>query len=1330
MAALLLRLLLPHIFSALVTGAAPLLQLTSLGGTLTTAQRSQLKAAAARIIAGGANRWPSYMQPGTLANYYTPDDHSDPRRHYGSQYVRDFTYSFTMAADVVNGSDIANILEYLMSGQDPATGEMPEGGVPPATPMQNCWDNGPFLAKAVASYALLYEDFEYLCGVHRRDNATRVSKLLRGLEFLEVPLRTGAPHLVTSPGTHCMYGFTDGEHKMGHVLYDSLLLIEGAQLMADALLRAAAEKVGGCEGAKRLEEPFLALAAAVNDTLSSARSPLEDRIFGSGLMLATDAFGHNSQPDVWGSGLAVQIGAGTAAQRMRMQAALAANASRIFRWGQARHLIWPMCWQSATPYPGFMNQNECTETGGAPGSIEYSWCSGQPCGFYQNGGYWSTPLGWLLPAVARANFSLAAALLQDALNDSLVNGFNEAVNHDAHYNPPQKFPPQTYQGVHGYLASVASIYGAVWTVRRGAAPSPPLPAPAPLPPPPPAATCVKCQKGCAAPPPLPQGASACSNLTGHWTGSWTGSYVYSVLESASHEVVFCSNLKQDCWSTATGQRRWDGTLHLTFHRCKPFADVVNKSFEIDADCKTMTSQDGKYTRLKTDDTVYSLPALQSYTVVISTAASPADHFAANELAGLLGNITNAHVPLPVTTTAAAADAGNRLFVGYLASVTAGVTAAKMSRLREEGFIITAVGLPAHCVAFAGGRGNWTRGVTFAVYHFLELLGYRTLAWDATLLPPGSPHLVQLQLPPMAKLEVKALGAPSGFMWREIDDWPVYNSAVFGRRLRLNGGNGYFDCVYDVPGTCPGGFQAQFDLLKWAEPPGMCHTAYPLVCSNATHGNARGTCPRFDAPPQDFFKSKNHWFWPHNCSDPSQCRDSSNMPVQFANSSYGQLCWHNEDLILYLIEQARDMLTAVEAQPGPPPRFFSVTQNDNIKMCQDPEELFIVDENGGAVVAPMLAATNRIAIALADEFPDVLFDTFAYVNTLQAPTKIRPADNVVIRVCTAECNFAAPLTDPVNALLAGNITEWAKISKQLTVWDYTVNFLRPVQPFPDWFAVGENLAFWKEHKVIGYMAQGSTAFPPGTDLHELKTYVTSRILWDSGRDPLAEIAQFIVLYYGEEVGGPAVKLYMETMIGSMIAIGYCRADDGRSLGFPPTAPFLTPSAVVTAANGFAAALRSPQLSATHRARLERASLSIGFVVLVRWSEMQSWANASGTPWLLPASKQRAYDDFERIGNATEKNLGRSRDSLGSHPLSWYRQQVFNSSAREWCLPFVGPQACNFSWVSEQPCCPGCGEDQPPRPGSNLCLNDTRLPPSFDAPALLLPAAAALDLKSEL
>jgi hypothetical protein len=42
------------------------------------------------------------------------------------------------------------------------------------------------------------------------------------------------------------------------------------------------------------------------------------------------------------------------------------------------------------------------------------------------------------------------------------------------------------------------------------------------------------------------------------------------------------------------------------------------------------------------------PPMRGYTVVLAPAASPADHFAANELAGLLGNFTNGHLPLPVT----------------------------------------------------------------------------------------------------------------------------------------------------------------------------------------------------------------------------------------------------------------------------------------------------------------------------------------------------------------------------------------------------------------------------------------------------------------------------------------------------------------------------------------------------------------------------------------------------------------------------------------------------------------------------------------------------------
>lgn len=55
--------------------------------------------------------------------WYAPDNASDPRHHYGAQYVRDFTYTFMMAPDQVAGADVARILDWLMAAQNNRTGE-------------------------------------------------------------------------------------------------------------------------------------------------------------------------------------------------------------------------------------------------------------------------------------------------------------------------------------------------------------------------------------------------------------------------------------------------------------------------------------------------------------------------------------------------------------------------------------------------------------------------------------------------------------------------------------------------------------------------------------------------------------------------------------------------------------------------------------------------------------------------------------------------------------------------------------------------------------------------------------------------------------------------------------------------------------------------------------------------------------------------------------------------------------------------------------------------------------------------------------------------------
>jgi hypothetical protein len=126
------------------------------------------------------------------------------------------------------------------------------------------------MAKASASYAMLYDDLEWLCGQHP-SGGSRIDRLSAGIHFLDVPTEGGAPHLVYlarakyvhcdpqhipqilvfssihfmgsrySSTPQCFYGFTDMERKSGHVLFTSLLVVEGAALMGAAIQRGVSQ---------------------------------------------------------------------------------------------------------------------------------------------------------------------------------------------------------------------------------------------------------------------------------------------------------------------------------------------------------------------------------------------------------------------------------------------------------------------------------------------------------------------------------------------------------------------------------------------------------------------------------------------------------------------------------------------------------------------------------------------------------------------------------------------------------------------------------------------------------------------------------------------------------------------------------------------------------------------------------------------------------------------------------------------------------------------------------------------------------------------------------
>ena len=373
------------------------------------------------------------------------------------------------------------------------------------------------------------------------------------------------------------------------------------------------------------------------------------------------------------------------------------------------------------------------------------------------------------------------------------------------------------------------------------------------------------------------------------------------------------------------------------------------------------------------------------------------------------------------------------------------------------------------------------------------------------------------------------------------------------------------------------------------------------------------------------------FWPHGDAN-----------------TYGQLCYHNASLVKFMIAQAKLIM---RYQPEVP--WLSITQNDNENDCKDPEEEAIVAEEGGegpvngtygnghsgGRTGAQLRVVNAIADALREDFPDLKIDPFAYEQTSYPPRITKPASNVIIRIATETSNFA-PRYSPVNFAHSGHYIEsWANISSSLSIWDYTANYnFNGLIPVPDWFTVGPNRKWEAAHKVVGYMAEGSTYTAPGRDLSELWIYLNARLLWNASRDDSQLMRHFLDEYYGREAS-LHVYAYMQAMMSEMRSSGkWCQGVGGCSGEYySPTAAFLSPAAVL----GGAAALWSAKEATAHDpvrlARIERARLPVTFVLLLRWREMQAAHTTAhqgpAGPWPAEATQELAFQEFGRVANLT-------------------------------------------------------------------------------------------------
>ena len=240
----------------------------------------------------------------------------------------------------------------------------------------------------------------------------------------------------------------------------------------------------------------------------------------------------------------------------------------------------------------------------------------------------------------------------------------------------------------------------------------------------------------------------------------------------------------------------------------------------------------------------------------------------------------------------------------------------------------------------------------------------------------------------------------------------------------------------------------------------------------------------------------------------------------------QPCLTDEQVYQTVLRNVKQWLRA-----NPNAKIISVSQNDSAAEhlgCQC-ANCKAIDEREGTPMGSLLTFVNRIANDIKDEFPGVYVDTLAYRYTRQAPKTIKPADNVIIRLCSIECCFGHALDDEnceQNVAFKKDIEEWSAICDNLYIWDYTTNFMFYLAPFPNLGVLRQNVKFYKDHHVIGMFEQGNYQAVSG-EFGELRAYLIAKLLWNpdmSEEEYNRHMNEFLQDYYG--AGWENIRAYID------------------------------------------------------------------------------------------------------------------------------------------------------------------------------------------------------------
>jgi hypothetical protein len=295
----------------------------------------------------------------------------------------------------------------------------------------------------------------------------------------------------------------------------------------------------------------------------------------------------------------------------------------------------------------------------------------------------------------------------------------------------------------------------------------------------------------------------------------------------------------------------------------------------------------------------------------------------------------------------------------------------------------------------------------------------------------------------------------------------------------------------------------------------------------------------------------------------------------------QLCLANTEVLNVTVQNLRRKIAQ-----NPTALYWSVSQNDNRDFCTC-EKCKAIDDQDGSPSGSIISFVNQVA----DQFPDKMISTLAYEYGRHAPKTLRPRSNVNIMLCSIEAYRDKPITeDPKSADFVKDVEDWGKISSDIIVWDYVIQFNNLISPFPNLHVLQPNIQFFAKHGVNAMFEQGNREV--GGEFAELRAYLISKLLWNPEANVDTLMNDFLRGYYGAAAN--PIRQYIDEMQEALLKSG----QPLRIFGTPNEAAtsYLTPPYIQRYEYLFDEAERSVADTAEVLERVRIARLPLEFAIM--------------------------------------------------------------------------------------------------------------------------------------